>query len=264
MAIFIGINLNKSRMVGSIRKDSGACLRALRLPCAFLFERRDFMIRKQYLFIVLLALVGGFLGGLLSNRFFIVDNAFAEKQVTVNKVIRAEKYEVVDKEGNVRAELKTTKNGVGFHMMNKKRESVFGIAYSDKESCSIILINNNEGKPIAIVSTKNELPVLEFFDKRGKGRLELSLSLNGEPAVILKNEKGTNVSNYMLDDKGNPYLTMNDDKEELLLIIGRDLNGSSIFLNDSTGALRLGMVIDHDNPRIALFDRKGKVLWSKP
>jgi len=60
------------------------------------------MTRKQYLLTILLALVTGLIGGVLSNH--IIQPVFAEKAVKPQKLIVAEEFILVDKNGDMIAE----------------------------------------------------------------------------------------------------------------------------------------------------------------
>src|SRR3989442_7501235 len=75
-------------------------------------KREDFrMGKKQYLLTVVLAVVAGFVGGVGSSWFLMGAPVFAQKTPESAKVIQAEKFEVVDKDGKVRARLNSS--GVG-------------------------------------------------------------------------------------------------------------------------------------------------------
>jgi len=61
---------------------------------------------------VALALISGLVGGTIANQFFAGVPVFAERTPQETKVIRAEKFEVVDKEGRGRGELGLRSDGV--------------------------------------------------------------------------------------------------------------------------------------------------------
>jgi hypothetical protein len=63
------------------------------------------MKNKQPLFIILLATFAGFAGGFVSNQFFHAKSAFAEKTSSHQKVVIAEEFRVVDKDGKIFASL---------------------------------------------------------------------------------------------------------------------------------------------------------------
>ena len=59
------------------------------------------MKTKPQLFIILLATLAGFMGGLISNHIFETRPAFAVKEPKYQKVVMAEEFRVVDKDGKI-------------------------------------------------------------------------------------------------------------------------------------------------------------------
>ena len=59
------------------------------------------MSRKQHSLTVVLALIAGLVGGVISSEFFMGRLVYAEKKPTQEKVVRAEKFELVDKNNKV-------------------------------------------------------------------------------------------------------------------------------------------------------------------
>jgi len=59
------------------------------------------MKRKQQLTVVLMAAFAGFIGGLASNQIVQAPSAFAEKGFVNQKVVIAEEFQVVDRDGKI-------------------------------------------------------------------------------------------------------------------------------------------------------------------
>jgi len=59
------------------------------------------MKNKPQLFIILLASLAGFMGGLISNQIMETRSAFAVKEPKYQKVVIAEEFRVVDKDGKI-------------------------------------------------------------------------------------------------------------------------------------------------------------------
>ncbi len=112
---------------------------------------------KRYVLIIIFTLIGGMIGGIISNRFIIGSPAFAEKS-SLNRLksIGAEKFVVTNKDGDIRA--------------------VFGLV----EEAPALMMFGKDGS----------LPRLIMFDNK-RSRAELYLSANGEPSLNLYDEKGT-------------------------------------------------------------------------
>ena len=64
------------------------------------------MRRKQLVFVLLVGLISGFLGGVLSIRFLLPPNVLAQDEP--QKVITAERFVLKDDQGRMRAELVMT------------------------------------------------------------------------------------------------------------------------------------------------------------
>ena len=112
---------------------------------------------KQYFLVIIFTLIGGMIGGIISNRFIIGSPAFAEKSSRDRLgSIGAEKFVVTDKNGDIRA--------------------VFGLV--------------EEAPALMMFGKDDSLPRLIFFDSK-RCRAELSIGSNGEPSLNLYDEKGT-------------------------------------------------------------------------
>ncbi|HXG18061.1 MAG TPA: hypothetical protein VNN62_03165 [Methylomirabilota bacterium] len=70
------------------------------------------MGRLQHATTIVWALCAGLVGGGVSSQFLAGTPALAEKTIQEPQVIRAEKFEVVDKNGRVRGELGLRSDGV--------------------------------------------------------------------------------------------------------------------------------------------------------
>jgi hypothetical protein len=70
------------------------------------------MRRTQQGMTVVLALASGLVGGVVSSQFLTGTPVFAERTPQETKIIQAEKFEVVDKDGRVRGELGLRSDGV--------------------------------------------------------------------------------------------------------------------------------------------------------
>ncbi len=75
------------------------------------------MNRKEFAVVLVVALVGGFLGGLCADRLLSVEPALAQQRM---KVVNSEEFLLVDKFGRTRAGLGLDANGeVGLVLLGK-------------------------------------------------------------------------------------------------------------------------------------------------
>jgi len=124
------------------------------------------MNKRQYAVMLALAVVAGLLGGMVSNFLFVGTPVFAQKTPQVAEVIRAGRFEVVDKDGKVRALLslvdgepglllrdKDGKGGVGLALGGAGRGS--GLSFRDKDGKrSVMLAPGADGEPLPFLWAK--------------------------------------------------------------------------------------------------------------
>lgn len=106
------------------------------------------MSRKQYSLIVLLALVAGFVGGVISSQIFVSRPIFPQKEPKPQKVVVAKKFRLVDERGVVRAALGLTAKGQpGLGLLDKKGipRVVLGIGENSRPS---LVMWDHKGNPI--------------------------------------------------------------------------------------------------------------------
>ncbi len=70
------------------------------------------MSRRQFVVLAMITMVSGLIGGALSNRIFSSSPAFAQGEAIPEKCIQAESFQLVDANGNVRAELCISPEGM--------------------------------------------------------------------------------------------------------------------------------------------------------
>lgn len=110
------------------------------------------MSSKQQGMTILLALVAGLTGGLLSSQFLSGQPVFAQRQLEHKKVLRAEIFELVDDEGNLRGSL-TEQNGSVVLRLAGKRSSFLN-AFLTRTSADLELGTYAKGKISVHVGTK--------------------------------------------------------------------------------------------------------------
>ena len=187
------------------------------------------MIKKQYVPIVLIALVAGFVGGKLSNLMLIGESVFADNRTSHEKVIRSESFTLVNKNGEYRGELRVQKDGnPSFVLADKDGKFRFLFLITD-DRVNLNLKDVDEKTWFSLFNSKG--PTMNLFDKDGHVRTSLSLDINGEPSLELK-------------DKGS---------------LTRVALGGVKLKSPKTGS-----AVKRAASSIVLFDVDGKVLWSVP
>ena len=78
------------------------------------------MNKKQYSLMLVLALVTGLVGGVVSSQFLVGQAAFASKKEKPRKVIEAQEFRLVDKDGKTRAFLGINRGQPRFELHGKR------------------------------------------------------------------------------------------------------------------------------------------------
>ena len=99
------------------------------------------MKTKPQLFIILLATLAGFMGGLISNHIFETRSAFAVKGTQYQKVVMAEEFRVVDKDGNIFGRF-----GIPDHLQD-------GNSVNDEKPATVPQLRLGENKGFQIILT---------------------------------------------------------------------------------------------------------------
>lgn len=137
------------------------------------------MSRIQYAFLIFVALVCGFLGGALSNRFF---QAPPEEDKSPRSIVVAQEFHLVDEEGRERWVLTMSKDGeptLTFVNKNGWAPMAMGINKEGLPFFNMVLEPNQKGGPSLIL-----------MDSRMKSRALLGMGADGEPRLTLLDHNG--------------------------------------------------------------------------
>jgi hypothetical protein len=187
------------------------------------------MTKKQYASIVLFTIVTGFIGGKLSNHMLIGESVFADNRTSHEKVIRSESFTLVDKNGEYRGELRVQKDGnPSFVLADKNGKFRFLFLITD-DKVNLNLKDVDEKTWFSLFNSNG--PTMNLFDKDGHVRTSLSLDINGEPGLELK------------------------DKHDLT---------RAVFGGVKLESPKTGSAVKRAASSLVLFDVDGKVLWSVP
>jgi len=200
------------------------------------------MSKKQHISLVVLALVAGLVGGMVSSWFFTNQPIFA-KEVTSKseeifpefRVIMAKEIMLLGLDRKPRIRLMVDQNGEpGLHFYNE------------------------EGTYRAGFSVGAGTPALTMYDKNGL-RLQIGLmslrSIGVEwPTILLMDKKGVERAILALDSIGSPHLQLKDDKGNTRAVLG------CTFIKHTQTA------IGGKRPpsSLILFDETGEVVWKAP
>jgi hypothetical protein len=121
------------------------------------------MSKKQYRLTLAMALIAGLVGGVVTSWFLIGIPVLAQKLLEHPQIIRAESFQVVDKNGKIRAVLGMGSNG----------------------EPSLSLADENEH-----VRTVVGLSALGIAHANGESSISLNLWPDGNPSLTLNDQEG--------------------------------------------------------------------------
>ena len=159
------------------------------------------MHRRDYYNVVVVALLAGLIGGMISGGLFSPEDVTAKEKPRRLKILEAEGFRLVDPSGRTRAVLQTVADGsVGLVMVSK--EGVVRSAFGVEANGNVVLdLKDEKSQSHATVSvTSAGNPSLTLLDKNraggaflGEGTIPFSnLIVEERPAgsLILANKDG--------------------------------------------------------------------------
>lgn len=160
------------------------------------------MSKKQYIPMFIVAIIAGFLGGALSNRFMTLDRVETQKDLGAKNVVVANEFHLVDDDGKDRWVLKLSGEG----------------------EPNITFINKNGWAPMAIGVNRKGFP---FFN------MVLEPRKNGGPSFVLMDSQMKNRALLGLRRDGEPYLSLLDKNGQVRAALGSiDLKNPITGLNE--------------------------------
>ena len=197
-------------------------------------KRGEVMSKKHYSLTVVLAFVGGLVGGLVSNQLLLGQPAHAERKATSLKVVEAEEFRVVDKDGRKRAQLMLT----------------------DFSSPALTLRDKNELIRIHLQLVPEGFPVLWFRDENGLLKASLTLLPRGDVLLTLGAKESIVKENAakLFVGKSGVNLSLYDGNGRLRTVLG-----STTFKDQ-----KRGMIIKRPLSSLVLFNNIGDVVLQTP
>lgn len=193
------------------------------------------MSRKQFLFVIVVALFGGMVGAVMYNHLFNSFEAFAE--IPKRPIIEAKEIRIINENGKVTGSFESTSEGAQLTMdhgehsitITPKIIIINRLNHTTHETMSLYLSNLSFYRYVRDVPTPSTLPPIPVLD--------------APPIITLG-----------LDDKDKaPALKFYDSKYHLRVALGPtrlvNAKGSTIIKPISS---------------LVLFNENGSVIWSAP
>ena len=161
------------------------------------------MNKKQYSMMLVLALIAGLMGGVVSSWFLVGKSAFAEKKAEPQKVIEAREFRLVDENRKIRAILGPTATGVSFVFMDEFGNFRSGITPSG------MMVLDEKGKPrIMLVLNDDDTVRLELYGESDKHSATLMLSENGFPGLKLTDDNEKSSALLGVSPRGDVFMAL--------------------------------------------------------
>jgi hypothetical protein len=191
------------------------------------------MNKKQFSLLLMLSLLAGLLGGMLTSQFFLGTPVLAEKKVGAQNVIVAEEFRLADKEGKILSTWGMYAGGPGIVLFGK----------------------NGQFRAVFSLTSPDEGPILTFADNKGNHRATVGLGAERQPYVTLRDQTGNERISLSLDDDGDPYLALYDQAENERAVLGT---------MDSTKLKKTGTIEKRSVSSLVLLGKDGQITWKTP
>jgi len=197
------------------------------------------MNRKQFIFTLLLALLSGLMGGVLSIWFLIPTSVLAQDEVP--RVIEAQEFRVVAQDGTMRIKLAIGTDGGSYLSLFDPGEMSRVSLTTAANGISLLGFNDDDGAVRAYIGMTPEPRVSLFGDSRDPG---ISMRMAPEPEIVVFDESGSTVISLSRLDDGNPSLQMVGD-------------GALVSLIDDEQHPRIFLSLFESKPELSISDNQG-------
>jgi hypothetical protein len=148
------------------------------------------MTVKEYSTMLAVAAIAGLLGGAASVYLFIDHYAFAEDSSQRPRLIMAEGFQVVDKEGNPRAHLGVAPSGKTTVMLGYEEGKARATLSALPDGSAALALIGPDGKSTSLSWDASGMMGLMFFDKKRTRRMELATNAEGAPSLTFYDNNG--------------------------------------------------------------------------
>jgi len=149
------------------------------------------MNRKQFVGVIVLTMVSGVLGGFLASYVFVSGNVIAQEPSQTQKIVTAEEFRLVTKDGKPRASLLLWNGDLPALTLadDTCHNRVFLGVFNEAQPA--LILNDKGCKQRAALDLQPDgLPSLTLRDKDDVPRARLRVLLDGSPVLTLMDENG--------------------------------------------------------------------------
>lgn len=149
------------------------------------------MNRKQWVGIIIVTIISGFLGGMGGSRLFFNEGAMAQNPAEAMKIVTAEEFRLVSKDGQTRASLLLWNGQLpALSMADETCDKRVLLGVFNMAQPSLILRDESCKQRASLDLQPEGLPSLTLRDKKDVPRARVHLLKDGSPVLTLFNQTG--------------------------------------------------------------------------
>jgi hypothetical protein len=150
-----------------------------------------FMNRKQFVGFIVLTMVSGVLGGFLASYVFLSGNVIAQEPSPPQKIVTAEEFRLVTKDGQPRASLLLWNGDLpALTLADETCHNRVFLGVFNEAQPALILNDKGCKQRAALDLQPDGLPSFTLRDKDDVPRARLRVLLDGSPVLTLMDENG--------------------------------------------------------------------------
>ncbi len=208
---------------------------------------------KKNIFLVVLVVASSVLGGAISDWCFRSQPAFAERTAKSSKVITAQSFVLIGKDGNPRATLASSDDGqpyLAFYGSDRRFGMLLQIG-KDGTSGLDLFGKGREKPSVSMSAGEDGFSIITIRDD--KKSIILSMIPGGAPMMALTDAKYDWPLVMLTEGKdGAPSLDLRDARGQFLV----DAHG--VDLIDENNHIRITLSLETGRPTLAFLDDSGK------
>jgi hypothetical protein len=151
----------------------------------------DFMNRKYFVGFIVLTMVSGLMGGFLASYVFLSGNVIAQEPSEPQKIVTAQEFQLVTKDGQPRARLLLWNGDLpALTLADETCHSRVFLGVFNNAQPALILNDKGCKRRAALDLQPDGLPSLTLRDLEDRPRARVKLLLDGSPTLTLYDENG--------------------------------------------------------------------------